>query len=144
MTNIRDREHWYIAELVMECRVQGDPRNVVHVNIVLLNANSPEVAFEKAQQLGLDSEDSYLNPEHQTVTFTYRGLRDLNVVHDQLEDGAELMFEEKIGVSEEKLQAMLTPKSQLAVFRPWELRDWTKPDYSCQEIMDEVRSPKLL
>ena len=138
MAYIPDEAKWYIAELVMECRVEGNHKNVVHVNIVLIQADSPEKAFEKADQLGQNGEDTYLNPDNQTVTFTYRGLRDLNVIHDELEHGAELMFEEKIGVSEEALQEMLTPKSQLALFRKSQPRDPSEPNYSSKEIMDEV------
>ncbi|AUB43852.1 hypothetical protein COO91_10049 (plasmid) [Nostoc flagelliforme CCNUN1] len=33
---------------------------------------------------------------------------------------------------------MLTPKSQLTIFRPLEPIDPSKPDYSSKEIMDEV------
>ncbi len=130
---------WYIAELVMEFQIESDSRNVVHVNIVLIRADSPEEAFEKAEQLGREDEDTYKNPDNHTVTVTYRGIRALNVIHDELEHGAELMYEEKIGVCEDKLQAMLTPKSELAIFRPWQPKDSSVPDYSSKEVMEEVR-----
>ncbi len=130
---------WYIAELVMEFQIEGESRNVVHVDIVLIRADSPEEAFEKAEQLGQEAEDTYKNPDNLTVTVTYRGMRDLNVIHDELEHGAELMYEEKIGVCEDKLQAMLTPKSDLAIFRPWQPKDSSVPDYSSKEVMEEVR-----
>lgn len=129
---------WYIAELVIECNVEGNSRNVVHVNIILVRASPPEQAFDKAEKFGVESNSTYLNPNNQTVTFTYRGLRGLNVIHDELEDGAELMYEEKFGICESELQQMLTPKSQLAIFRPLEPIDPSKPDYSSKEIMDEV------
>ncbi len=130
---------WYIAELVMEFQIEGDSRNVVHVNIVLIRADSPEEAFEKAEQLGREDEDTYKNPDNHTVTVTYRGIRALNVIHDELEHGAELMYEEKIGICEDKLQAMLTPKSELAIFRPWQPKDSSVPDYSSKEVMEKVR-----
>lgn len=129
---------WYIAELVIECTVEENPRNVVHVNIVLVCADSPEEAFSKASELGRESEDTYLNPNNQTVTFTYRGLRGLFVISDdELEHGTEVMFEEKIGIPENELQKMLTPKSQLAIFRPLPLIDESKPDYTSKELMDK-------
>ncbi len=131
---------WYIAELVMEFQIEGDSRNVVHVNIVLIRADSPEEAFEKAEQLGREDEDTYKNPDNHTVTVTYRGIRALNVIHDELEHGAELMYEEKIGICEDKLQAMLTPKSELAIFRPWQPKDSSVPDYSSKEVMEKVRN----
>ncbi|MEH2274430.1 MAG: DUF4288 domain-containing protein [Nostoc sp.] len=130
MAYIPKNAKWYIAELVIECNIEGNPRNVVHVNIVLIRASSPEEAFDKAEELGYESNSTYLNPKNQTVTFTYKGLRNLNVIHDELEHGAELMFEEKIGIRESELQQMLTPKSQLAIFRSLEPIDPSKPDYS--------------
>lgn len=138
MAYIPKNAKWYIAELVIEYNIEGNPRNVVHVNIVLIRASSPEEAFDKAEELGYESNSTYLNPKNQTVTFTYKGLRDLNVIHDELEHGAELMFEEKIGIRKSELQQMLTPKSQLGIFRPLEPIDPSKPDYSSKEIMDEV------
>ncbi|WP_127081917.1 DUF4288 domain-containing protein [Dulcicalothrix desertica] len=50
--------------------VEENPRNVVHVNIVLVRADSPEEAFDKAEELGRENEHTYLNPNHKTVTFT--------------------------------------------------------------------------
>ncbi len=129
---------WYVAELVMECRIEGDLRNVVHINIVLIRADSPEEAFEKAEQLGREGEDSYLNHTNQKTVWVYRGLRDLNVIHDELEHGAELMFEEKIDVSEDVVQDMITTKSQLNVFRSDELEDLSRPNYGYKEIMEEA------
>ena len=117
MAYIPDDAKWYIAEIIMECQVEGNPSNVVHTNIVLVRADSPEEAFEKAEELGRDGEDSYLNTTDQEVTFRYRGLRELNVIHDELEHGAELIYEEEIGVKEEDLKAMISLQSDLAVFR---------------------------
>ena len=65
-------------------------------------------------------------------------MRDLNVIHDELEDGAELMFEEKIGISEDEVQKMIYPKHKLNVFCPIEPRDSSAPNYCSQEIIEEV------
>ncbi|PZV16780.1 MAG: hypothetical protein DCF22_04550 [Leptolyngbya sp.] len=138
MTAIPNNEKWYIAELVMECQTEDEPRNVVHVNILLVQANSSEDAFVKAEQLGRESEHFYLNPNSKVVTWIYRGLRDLMVIDDELEHGAELMFEEEIGISEEDVQAMLSQKSQLNVFRPHKPRDADFPSYGSKDILDEV------
>ena len=139
MAYIPEDKKWYIAELVMECQIEQEPRNVVHVNIVLVRADSPQEAFEKAEQLGKESEDSYLNHNNQQATWYYRGLRDLNVIYDDLEHGAELMFEEEIGVSEDEVQDMLREKSELNVFREWKPRDSSEPNYGCKEILEEVK-----
>jgi hypothetical protein len=139
MAYIPKEAKWYIADLVMECQIEGEPRNVVHVDIVLVRADSPEEAFQKAEQLGKEGENSYLNPNNQQVIWLYRGLRDLQVIHDELEHGAELMYEEKIGISEDEVQAIVRAKSQLNVFKPYKPRDISKPDYSGQEVMDQVQ-----
>lgn len=138
MAYISKDAKWYIAELVMECLIEKEPRNVVHVNIVLVRADSPSSAFEKAEQLGKESEDSYLNPTNQKTVWIYRGLRALDVIHDELEHGAELMYEEKIDVSEDAVQDMITTKSEINVFRPYEQRNSSKPDYGSKEIMEQV------
>ncbi len=129
---------WYIADLVIECCIEGESSNVVHINSVLIRADSPEEAFEKAEQLGREGENSYLNPQDQMTTWSYRGLRELNVIHDELKHGTELLFEEEIGISEDKVKALLTAKSQLNVFRLDEPRDPSYPNYISKEIMEEV------
>ena len=47
----------------------------------------------------------------------FRGLRELNVIHEPLEDGAEIMYTEDIGVPEERLREWGRPRERLGVFR---------------------------
>lgn len=49
MAYIPKNAKWYIAQLVIECNVEGNPCNVIHVNIVFIHACSPEKAFDKAK-----------------------------------------------------------------------------------------------
>lgn len=128
---------WYISELVEQIAVEGDPRNVVHKNLVLIRADSPEEAYQKALQLGREREISYENPAGKQVRFRFRGLSELNAISDELEHGAELLYEEKIGVSDEEIERYILPKDQLNVFRPIEQN--RAPDYSSGEIMEELR-----
>ena len=51
MGYIPEGAKWYIAELIMECRINGEPRNIVHVNIILVRADSPQEAFQKPNNL---------------------------------------------------------------------------------------------
>ena len=139
MTYTPKNIQWYLAELVMECNIEGDLRNVIHINTILVRADSPEEAFEQAEQLGRQGEDTYYNETNQQVVWKYRGLRGLNFIYEELEHGAELIFEEKINIPEDEVQEFLTHKSQLNVFCSHNLKDLSKPDYACQEIMDEVR-----
>jgi hypothetical protein len=130
---------WFIAEIVEEITVEGDPRNVVHVNYNLIRADSPEEAYNKALELGRGGETQYENSEGKQVSVRFRGLRNLRVVYDELEHGAELMFEESIGMSSLDLQKMLKPKEELETFIPWQPPDFSKqPDYGSKEIIEEV------
>ncbi len=116
MAYIPKGARWYLADVVLEHAVEGDPRNLVHVNLHLIEAESPERAYEKAIALGQASQQVYANTDGQQVRVTFRGLRDLNVIHDGLEDGAELVYEESAGVPEDRLSTWLRAKEQLSIF----------------------------
>ena len=106
----------------MEHRIDGDSRNLVYVNTHLVEAGSPEEAYEKAQTLGRSAEEDYANTEGKAAKLLFRGLRGLSVIHELLEDGAEIMYSADIGVSEEQLEKWSTPRERLGVFRPIEPR----------------------
>ena len=111
---------WYLADVVLEHRIDGEPQNVVHVNTHLIEASSPEEAYEKALALGRRGEHEYENTDGRRVRVVFRGLRELNVIHEELEDGAELMYSEEVGVPEEQLREWDRPKERLGVFAPIE------------------------
>ena len=117
MAYIPEDAHWYLAEVVLEHTVENDPRNVVHINIHLIEAVSPELAYDKAIALGRQSEVCFTNTGGKEVRVAFRGLRQLNVIHDKLEDGAELTYEEIAGVPEAELRDLISPKEGLGVFR---------------------------
>ena len=127
---------WYLAEIVMEITVEGDRRKVVHQNLTLVSANSAEEAYEKALIIGRDEEISYDNPAGKHVQIIFRGLSDLDQIHEELEDGAEIDFRERIDVSEDEIVALLRARDKLRVFqapkRP------KGPDYASGEIVTEV------
>src|SRR5579859_1907808 len=128
MGYIPESAKWYLAEIVEEITVEGDPRNVVHTNLVLVRADSPEEAYEKSIELGTAAETSYENPHGKSVTIRFRGLHDLNVIYDELEHGAELNFQQNKEWDESAIQKWLTPKEKLGIFRP--IIPPTGPDYA--------------
>jgi hypothetical protein len=136
MAYIPDNAKWYLATLVEEIVVEGDSRNVVHKNLVLVLADCPERAYDSAMELGKKSEVSYENPDGRPVRIKFRGLSELNVVYDELEHGAELHFEELLGVSEEQIEALLRRREDLAVFRP--ITPSTGPDYSSRQVLQDA------
>lgn len=114
---------WYLADLIVEFRIEGEPDNLVHYNLTLVRADSPEEAYSKALVFGDHHQSSYKNPDGKQVHAIFRGLRNLLVVYEELEDGAEILYEERHGLSEEEVQATIAMKDELDVFLPW-----TPPD----------------
>ena len=74
MSYIPKDARWYIAELILEFVVEDDVRNLVYVNIHLIEANSPNEAYDRALALGSKSEDVYLNTEGREVRHSFRAL----------------------------------------------------------------------
>ena len=109
---------WFIGELVEEFKVAGQAENLVHINMILIKAGSAEVAYQKAIAFGQPANMTYRNTDGVEVTVRFRGLRDLYPVHDRLEDGAELLYEEHEGLSDEAIAEMVKPKEALAIFGP--------------------------
>lgn len=136
MAYIPRNAEWYIAEIVEELKVEGDARNVVHCNLVLIKASSPEDAYTRAEELGKLGESTYNNPEGRMVIARFRGLKELDVVHDPLEHGTELRYSEDVSVPEQRIVGLLKKKEQLNVFR--EVESTKGPDYACDEIVDEA------
>ena len=119
--------------MFQEITVEGDPRNVVHTNLILVRADSPDEACEKAMELGTAGDQSWENIDGKRVTFRFRGLRDLNVIHDNLEHGAELSYSEDIGMDEASIQKWVTPKDELGVFQP--TLPSARPDYRSRDVI---------
>lgn len=137
MTNIPEGAQWYLAEIVEEIKVEGASTNVIHNNLVLIHANSPEEAYDKAIAKGEESNMTYENTDGQTVTITFRGLSELNVIMDELEDGAEIAYEEMEDLSEDEVQDLLSPREELGIFQVSE-PDPSTPNYASKDVMDEV------
>ena len=47
-----NEQRWYLAELLEEVNVEGDPRNVIRTNLVLLKARSAKAAYTRALEVG--------------------------------------------------------------------------------------------
>jgi hypothetical protein len=127
---------WFLADMVEEIRVAGSKRNIVHINHVIIHAHSPEAAYARAMKIGKRS-ISYKNLHGKKVTIRFRGLGNLDVIHDPLGDECEIMYREMLGVTEKKIRKMIRPKHKLEVFMPIRGRPG-RPDFSSQEIMNEV------
>jgi len=136
MAYIPQNAKWYLAWIVVETIIEGDPRNVVHTNLMLVRADSPDEAYAKAIEIGKAAEMAYENPQGKPVASVFHGLRELCVIYDDLKHGAELSYEEEFGVANEEIERGVKPKEKLAVFSEEDITE--KPDYMPKEIADEL------
>jgi Domain of unknown function (DUF4288) len=134
MAYIPENAKWYLATLVEEITVEGETPNIIHKNLVLVRAGSSEQAYERAHELGTQAELQYENPSGKIVRVKFRGLNTLNVVHDELEHGAELQYEELVGLSADEVEGLIRRKEDLSVFRP--ITPTAGPDYSSREVLE--------
>jgi Domain of unknown function (DUF4288) len=139
VTDIQLGRDWYLATLVMEILVEADPRNVVHRNLFLISACSPEEAYGKAELLGQRGETAYDNPAGLQVRHRFRGIADLDTLVDgELADGAELAFEQNVGLPEEQIRAWIRTKEDLCKPHRPSAPGSHVPDYTSKDVMAQV------
>jgi hypothetical protein len=110
----RDME-WFLADLIQQFTFIDGSRSI-YVNTTLVKAASVEEAYEKALEFGKTYNYSFTNADQEEVKVSFRGLRNLYLIYDKLEDGAELIYEEYDEATEEEIAAMVTPKEKLVAF----------------------------
>jgi len=82
---------WYVAVLVMQCKIDGEPSGSVDLQIRVVNAPDHESAYTKALFLGAKAQDSYPTTDGGTVRWEFKGLHELDVIlAETLEDGTEI------------------------------------------------------
>ncbi len=104
---------WFLADIIQELKVADTEDSTVWINTHLIRASSPDEAYEKALNRGKLYDDSWTNTDGEQVISRFRGLRNLLLVYEKLEDGAEIMWEEQEDVSEQDIQEMIKPRAQL-------------------------------
>jgi len=117
MRSIKPRG-WYISHEVLSFQTKRPgPKEVkltVWENLVLIKARNPEEAYRKALKRGrwneeevkIDGVDGYCK---------FKGLRDLVLIYDELEDGAEVEWRE-FQVNGAELSRMIKRKQRMQAF----------------------------
>ena len=106
---------WFLADLIQQFKYV-DGSHSIFVNTILVKATSIEQAYEKALGFGEAYNYSFTNTNQEEVKVSFRGLRDLYLIYDKLEDGAELIYEKYEEITEDEIAAMVTPKEKLTAF----------------------------
>src|SRR5262245_33321595 len=107
---IPDDAKWYIAEIVLEIKIEDEEENIVEIDYLLVRADSPQEAYEEAIKLGEEHAGTYQNTDDKTVTTIFRGFRHINVIYEEFEHGAEIMYERKEALSEDEVRKLVRPK----------------------------------
>jgi hypothetical protein len=137
MAYIPKDARWFLADLVVEIRVQGSKRNIVHINTTLIEAKTPVMAYRRAMELGKKANSRDKNIHGKEVVSRFLGLCNLDVIHFELEHGCEIMFVEKLGVTAKGLRKLVRKKEELEAFLPVRGRPG-RPDYAPGDIVREI------
>lgn len=84
---------WYVAKLVMQCKVEGTNSvpSMFEEQIRIIQAPDNETAYLKSLNLGKGEEQEYKNSEGKVVRWIFCGLSDLEeILVDKIEDGSEI------------------------------------------------------
>jgi hypothetical protein len=115
---------WYISHEIL-CAEPYDQETdeplTVWENLILIRANSPEEAYEKANQHGRDSEEE-IRIDEKKGRHRFVGLKDLVLIYDDLEDGAELEWHE-MELTRAQAKELTKQKEQLHAFNPTNFED---------------------
>jgi len=105
---------WYVASLIIECRVGREAPELWDEQIVTIRAVDDEAAYLEARRIGKNSETSYKNHQGQTVRWKFRGLADLEeLLSKTIRSGTEIHSSLVRG---KRKRPRIPEKKQLTVF----------------------------
>jgi len=114
---------WWIASYIERASWDDDPnpdhrkRCLAWENTIILQAPNREEAYEKAIQLA--SRNSSEFQDHKVKRnghWVFEGLTSLLAIHDELEDGAEILWVEHRNRTVGKIKSWIKEKHELEVF----------------------------
>jgi hypothetical protein len=104
---------WYVAVLVLQCKIDGVPTGRVDRQIHVINAADHEAAYSKALFLGSRAQHSYPASDGGTVFWEFKGLHELDaILSDTLGDGTEIWNQ----MSEQDPAELVVDKASLSAF----------------------------
>jgi hypothetical protein len=116
---------WYPAGLMEAFQSASEANYLLWINWILVRAGNAEEAYARALKFGEERNTEYPNTDGVLVTVSFRGLRDLYEIYEELEDGAEIIYDEYEDISSDDIDARARKKEDLAVFQPrGSNKDW--------------------
>jgi hypothetical protein len=111
--------NWYIVEIIEKCEpVQRNEKQELRRvttwgNHHLIKADSPEKAFDKAVKLGKEAEYKFTNSDKIEMEWIFVGIGELLPIYEDIEDGAELMWNDYGFISNRRTMRMPYKKKEL-------------------------------
>ena len=113
--------NWYIAELIVECRVGRRRPTLWDQQLVVLRARTAAAAYSAAMKIGRQQNHAYSNVTGDTVRWRFRGLGDVQeLLARTLRSGTEVHSRLL-----RKRPPRVRPKAKLTVF--WAERNEHRP-----------------
>jgi hypothetical protein len=109
--------HWYISHELLyfeSPETRAETEITVWENLILIRADGPEDAYQKAMERGRSNEQP-VRIDGVEGRCRFLGLRDLVIIYDELEDGAELEYKER-QVKSSELSKMVRSKERFQAF----------------------------
>jgi hypothetical protein len=111
--------NWFIVEIIekyepVERNEKQDLRRVTTWgNHHLIKAESPEKAFDKAVKLGKEKNYKFVNSDKMEMESIFVGIGELLPIYEDIEDGAELMWNDYGFISNRRTMRMPYEKKEL-------------------------------
>ncbi|MEW6619833.1 MAG: DUF4288 domain-containing protein [bacterium] len=134
LTKTRKSMKWYVAKIVMQCKVGKKDSGpwTFDEQIRIIQAPDNETAYLKALNLGKEEEQKYKNIKGEVVHWIFCGLSDLEeILADKIEDGTDItstLYESN------QLLELIREKEDLTVF--WSERN---KDKTAEELLTEKK-----
>ena len=120
MTNrIINTGHWFLVEIIEKYEpVDSDKthelrRVTTYGNYHLINAETPSQAYDKAVTIGKRSNYKFTNSDKMKMKSEFLGIGDLLTIHENIEDGAEIMWHDYGFISAKRSERIVRTKKEL-------------------------------
>jgi hypothetical protein len=118
------KSKWYLANIIeypiiIDKKTGKEKKYINYLywdDLVLIKAINTEKAYRKACIEGKLRENSYINSEGHRVKWKFAGLRELVMIHDEIEDCAELACYQGNVKSIKYIKRFIPQKNKLTVF----------------------------
>ena len=116
---IINKGNWFLVEIIERCEpVDNDiskplRRCTVWGNMHLIQAPSPEKAFDKAEKLGKEGNYAFKNVDKLDMKWEFVGIGDILPIYEDIEDKAELMWTDYGFISAKRSERFVKTKTEL-------------------------------